>query len=324
MFGLDEGKLLKSRPGKYDYRALSQSVDELEKQTSELLGYARKPAKSPSPKPILPMREPEQRLAKPEDVEPDEPIRPDKPFKLDEPAKQVSTPLTHERNLPNSTSPGVKNFDIIVPKKRLEDRPISSFLEAIEKSAEESKQKNADQEEASPAISHQATKLKPMNDIIRPSGLDKSDHPVAKTEPAEEPTELDEPAAKAEDEAEPNQSTTEQPIKASEERVENTQETLSKTKHQDSDELPPTPVPVEEKVTYGNTIMDRLPSREVEEKQLSEDDKKPAVNVFDTEEYHQPLHDWSQLERHSPWPIILIASGLVVAGLLAWFVLTRI
>lgn len=68
---------------------------------------------------------------------------------------------------------------------------------------------------------------------------------------------------------------------------------------------------------YANNLV-----KEVEPKGFikSDDSSKPAV--FDTDEYHPELHDWSKLESHSGLNWLLLVLLLVVAGGVAYFVLT--
>ncbi len=68
----------------------------------------------------------------------------------------------------------------------------------------------------------------------------------------------------------------------------------------------------EESETKGSEIYsDNLKSDPVT---FDEDTDEPKVAVFDTEEYHSTLHDWSKLEHHNKAPIVLL---LILAIILA-------
>lgn len=68
---------------------------------------------------------------------------------------------------------------------------------------------------------------------------------------------------------------------------------------------------------YANNLV-----KEAEPKgyQANDDEEKPAL--FDTEEYHPELHDWSKLEHKSSTSWLLLILVLVAAGALAYYVLT--
>ena len=69
---------------------------------------------------------------------------------------------------------------------------------------------------------------------------------------------------------------------------------------------------------YANNLVKETTPKGLE---LSEDDKHKPM-IFDTEEYHPELHDWSKLEPKSKSPLIVLLILIIVAAGLAYFILS--
>ncbi len=89
----------------------------------------------------------------------------------------------------------------------------------------------------------------------------------------------------------------------------------------DQAEKPETEKPAE-MAEYGNTIISTKTKDAIE---MEADDKngRASISVFDTEEYHQPLHDWSKLEQRSRLPLVILLLLVAGAAVVGWYFFVR-
>lgn len=304
-------------PAKQDFAALDEAVSELSKRTTELLGSADATKKA---KPVLPKKHAKViHTGKSFDIihNPKQPTKLKATLKtrtskeaavpeisLTPPPKVVAN--AKKTSISDNT---LKEAAIINPHKEGSlqsvveppaSAPLGDAAEAIKasKSPEETPK-----EEDSPVV---AEVDRPVKDTARSSlsfteedETPKSKEVVPASPDAE--VELDDTSASDPEVAE------KQPAQPVKEDTKKTEEPKAKAAAKSDDK------PAAEPTSYSGELYSNNLVKDVKPKgyQSKDDESKPVV--FDTDEYHPELHDWSQLgKRHHTAPLLLL---LLVSGL---------
>lgn len=299
------------KPEKHDFTALDEAVSELSKQTEALLGSAEpKPAKPKLPK----KRSIPHTKGKSFDIIHD-------PSKKRPLKSSLKTAVAVQHKLITVTDN--EELDHMLPEHATTS---SSEVTAVEESAQKAPEEVSEPAAESPVI-HGHNKGLVVQDseetVVAEEAvkvLPKEDSKAAASHSAitfEDDSGVEAEPEKAEEVPKPQNSQ----VESKQEVTTEASTDNSKDEPKDNDETEqekPAELPA---YNSGELFANNL-VKESKPRGYKPDENQQKPTVFDTNEYHVELHDWSKLENHSGARWVLLALLILVAGGLGYFVIS--
>lgn len=278
-----------------DFTALDAAVSELSKQTEALLGSA---TTNKADKPTLPKKKAAPTVR-------------GKSFDIihnphQKSSKRATLKTAHVTR--HKVAPALK------PLELLPDHAGKSFNE-LEPETQETVD-DAKSTSSTPLVKHHVNSLVFTSDeTTEPDNQDTPKEQSEKSVAQPKADEAPEPPVEAE-------STKEKPVDS---KDENTEEPLAKfepSSSQDSSEDTTEEATVEPPAYNSGELFANNLVKEVKKKSYKPDENQQKPTVFDTNEYHAELHDWSRLEHKSGLSWLILLALVIIAAVIAYFILS--
>ncbi|MCB9823327.1 hypothetical protein H6800_03580 [Candidatus Nomurabacteria bacterium] len=302
-------KNVSALPAKEDFSVLDSAVSELAKQTEELLGKTGEKMS----KPVLPKKQPRlNSKAKSFDIihNADQKVRSESLLKAPHPGQKLleadesENPKATDNNVVVKKTPEVESTAGLsahtpgalkfAAEKTIE--PIADDKNAIKSDLDSQSKKPADTDSTNKAEIDDEPNSTPEDlqvDIANQTPDVKTDKDAMNDEESKSDLEVNHKAEKELAEVSSDVSVI-KPVNETDDKLEN-QVDLSNTDKTDSSQ----------KVQlFSDNLNDS--------KSEDDDDDGAQPKIFDTDEYHPTLHDWSKLEHHSSAPKVVLLVLLVV------------